>query len=326
MKKQEFLDKIKEAKRAEINGSFFNAAFLYKEAIKLGKKFNDHEKLKHCKNKMIEMNVKSKKDYKKTEFTQKIDNKKIETLIKNFFGKDELNAILKKIGMESTFRPSCEKIERMNVPVFTSIASTSVVSEDGHIVKGGENGEKVWFSQMYSWDQNFVMAIYVERMFLKLMRKKGSNRLNSKNLINYFRKSKVFNSIDLSIIQRGLERYFAKDYISAMHILIPQFESVFLHLSQKLGIDITKINNTEDVSTENKTLSQWNFDEVRFTSVWGNDFCQQIKHALFDPLGFKLRHKVAHGEIDVKECNFRNATLIVYLFVVLSAIVIIKKK
>ncbi|EKE20200.1 MAG: hypothetical protein ACD_8C00041G0002 [uncultured bacterium] len=327
MEKQinEFLEKIKDAEKQESQGQYFNAAFLYKDAIKIGRNSKNQTKLKYCKNKMIEMNLKSKKEYKQAGFTQKIDNKKIDTLIKNFFGKDGLDTILKKIGMESTFRPSCEKIKGMKVPVFTFLASTSVVSEDGHVVKGGEDSEKMWFSQMYSLDQDFVMAIYVEKMFLKLMSRKGVNRLNSKNLINYLENSKVFNDKNFSIIKRGIERYFARDYVSTMHILIPQFESVFLDISQKLGIDITKINDTEDISTEKKTLSQWNFEEERFIKAWGKDLCQQIKHVFFDPLGFKLRHKVAHGEIDINECNFRNATLMTYFYIVLASILKVNK-
>ena len=46
----------------------------------------------------------------------------------------------------------------------------------------------------------------------------------------------------------------------------------------------------------------------------GEDFCEQIKYVLFDPLGYKLRHKIAHGEIELAECNQLNTGLIIYFF------------
>lgn len=102
-----------------------------------------------------------------------------------------------------------------------------------------------------------------------------------------------------------------------MHILVPQFEAVFLDLSESCGIDIVALDQRLGIATRTKTLSDRYLSSEEFVKIWGEDFCQQIKFVLFEPLGYKLRHKVAHGEILEEECNFQNVVLIIYFFLVL---------
>ena len=59
------------------------------------------------------------------------------------------------------------------------------------------------------------------------------NGLGEKILIDYLKSSRLFSEDKFGIIEKGVSRYFAKDYISSLHILTPQFESAFLFLSEK---------------------------------------------------------------------------------------------
>jgi len=104
-----------------------------------------------------------------------------------------------------------------------------------------------------------------------------------------------------------------------LHILISKLESLFLNLSEKLGIDIISLNREKEISTQIRTLSDVHLDSSAFKDVWGEDLCEQLNFVLFRPLGYKLRHRVAHGGITFEECNFSNATLIVYFYIVLLA-------
>jgi hypothetical protein len=118
----------------------------------------------------------------------------------------------------------------------------------------------------------------------------------------------------LKILDIGLEKYFKQDYVSALHILIPQFESFFLSASEKFGIDVISLNRTKEISTQPRTLGDTLLDKPEFQEVWSKDLCEQIKFILFEPLGYKFRHKIAHGEIKLTECNYQTTNLIVYLF------------
>jgi hypothetical protein len=104
-----------------------------------------------------------------------------------------------------------------------------------------------------------------------------------------------------------------------LHILIPKLEALFLNLSEKLGIDVIGLNREKEISTQTKTLSETHLDSPAFKNVWGEDLCEQLNFVLFRPLGYKLRHKVAHGEILFGECNYSSATLILFFYIMLLA-------
>ena len=98
---------------------------------------------------------------------------------------------------------------------------------------------------------------------------------------------------------------------------MPRFESLFLHLSSGLGIDVIGLNSGKGISAQTKTLSERHLESKEFKEQWGEDLCEQINFVLFRPLGYKLRHKIAHGEIASGECNFYNASLMFYFYVVI---------
>lgn len=320
--KNKFHEKIKEAELKEKQQDFFIAGSLYKDAITLGRSSSDNVRLAYCKRKMIEMNKKAQKDFKKASFEKRIDTKELEKILNNILKGKELNDILDLIGRDSSFQPKFEEVKREakeTTPLLNLIATTAVFDKKGHVVKGGSDGEKYWLVSTYLLTQDLISSLYLGRIFLKLMRRKKEQKLNYKNLLKYLKDKGIFDEKNLDIIKVGLKRYFSGDYISAQYILIPQFESTFLDLSEKLGLDITKLNDEEEISTENKTLSHWHLEKKEFIEKWGLDFCQQIKYVFFEPLGLKLRHKTAHGEMYSEDCNFRKATLVVYLFLVLAS-------
>jgi len=170
--------------------------------------------------------------------------------------------------------------------------------------------------------QGFITGLYLNRIFNGL----ASKGFSEESLLAYLCSRKIFPEDNLNVISVGIERYFAEDYVSALHILIPQFENVFLFISEKLGIDILALNRGKEVSTQLKTLSAEHLSSEAFRNKWGRDFCEQLKFVLFEPLGYMLRHKVAHGQMTKEECTSQAANLILYFYFVLAAKVEIKQQ
>ena len=158
------------------------------------------------------------------------------------------------------------------------------------------------------------MEIYLNRIFYMLIKNK---RLTINELSKYFSHSGLFDPNQLKIVDIGLGKYFEEDYVSALHILVPQFEFFLLHCARRLGISTVVLDTKLDVATRTLTLSENHLDSEEFKKIFGGNFCRQVKFVLFEPLGYKIRHKVAHGEISFKECNFQTATLILYLYLFL---------
>jgi hypothetical protein len=313
---------LNRARKAEESSDFFGAAFLYKNSLEYALKLKRKEIVIICKNKIVEMNRKSiasGKDFKDLSFEQKIEGenkRKYEKIIKEFLSEKNLIRILEKIGRHPFLMPKLSNVKKVakKPPLSYQIASLSSISDEGHILRGGSDGNYAWFMKMYDLQQRLIIDLYLTRIMTDLI---TNGRLQSQDLSDYFLNSGLIEQKNLKIILVGIKRYFEEDYISALHILVPQFESVFLNISEKLGIDIVALDQKHGLATRTKTLSESYLDSEEFKKVWGEDFCGQIKFVLFEAMGYKLRHKTAHGEITIEECNFQNTTLVLYLYLVL---------
>jgi hypothetical protein len=317
MSKTDLQSKLKEAKKSESSGDYFSAAIHYTNATKIARDLGDKIAITSCKNKIVEMNQKSDFAYKEFASEQEIPLGEINVIVNKIL-EGSIEEVLKNIGTHSDLLPKIEYIEKTSqetMPVSLQLASLTTISTDGHLLKGGTNANIAWVNKVYSIHQGIITELYLSKIF-KGLAEKG---LNQKNLLDYFHNTGIFPESNLEIISVGIDRYFATDYVSALHILIPQFENVFLYLSEKLGIDIVSLNRGEEISTQLKTLSDYHLSSKAFQDKWGCNLCEQIKFVLFEQLGYTLRHKIAHGQIDKKECNLSNTNLILYLFIVLSA-------
>lgn len=323
MNKDELNTNLKQAQDAENVADFFSAAHFYKETLSIARNLGDSATITLCKNKIVETNQKAKDAFKELSVETKIPNEEINKVV-NPILEGDLEAILKRIGVHPFLFPKIQQIEesaRKNMPISYQIASLSTISQDGHLVKGGGDGGHSWTMQMYGMQQGLITELYLQRIFEGLV-KKG---FNEKSLMAYFDGKGTFPANNLIVISVGINRYFASDYVSALHILIPQFENVFLFMSERLGIDVVALNRSKDVSTQLKTLSVEYLNSVVFQDKWHRNFCEQLKFVLFEPLGYMLRHKVAHGQIIAAECTYQITNLILYFFLVLAARVETKK-
>lgn len=325
--RKELDEAVSVAKSAEGDQNYFMASVRYKEALSLALEAQDSELITLCKNKVVEMNraaMTSGKDFKEISIELPMSEKARTDhnwFIDKLLGLESLTDILYVLGCHDFFFPKISEVrEQANgiIPIAFQIANLSTISNIGHNPRGHNDGQYAWYMKMYSIRQQLILRLYIEPIIKKLMdNESGDFHLNLKQLTEYFTNSNIFDPSNLAIISIGLARYFEKDYVSAIHILIPQFESVFLKLSEKAGIDIVAADQKPSLSTRTKTLSENHLNSPEFQKVWGEDFCQQIKFALFEPMGYKLRHKVAHGEILPEECNFTNSSLILNFYLAL---------
>ncbi|MDO8657581.1 MAG: DUF4209 domain-containing protein [Candidatus Levybacteria bacterium] len=327
MDKSELNLKLKEAEDAEETENFFAAAFFYRNTLESAIKLQNSKLIKLCKGKIVEMNkrsIASGKDFNEVESRHTLSEENQEALkkiINSILGLNDIKLVLNIIGEHPYFFPKVTEVEsqaKKTIPVTYQIATLSTISDQGHNIRGGSDGSYSWFMKMYKLNQELIMDMYLDKIFYMLINNKTKkSKLGLKELENYLSSSGIIEPNQLKIISVGLQRYFEKDYVSALHILVPQFEGVFLGLAQKCGIDIITLDQKMDIATRTKTLSEYHLDSEEFKNVFGEDFCKQIKFILFEPLGYKLRHKIAHGEIKPEECNFRNTNLTIYLYLVL---------
>lgn len=314
MVNKSFKQEIEEAEKAEEQGDNLRASFSYKNALKKAKRKNDKEGIKITKKKLIETSAKTELNLLEVKIPIKSD--KIKEMLKRNI-KGSLEETLINIGIGLDFFPNYKVIldqSTETIPITYQFVSMHTFDAKGYPTKGGSDSSKVWFSNLYQLNLGCISQLALKPIFNELINKKW---LDKTSLMNFLTKKNLFDKNSVGIIETGIERYFNSDYISALHILVPQLERFFMHLSQLLGLDITSLMEDDDIAIQNKILSIWHLDSDEFINVWGIDLCQHLKYVFYDQLGYKLRHKIAHGEIDYAECNFDNATLVVYFFIAL---------
>jgi hypothetical protein len=94
-------------------------------------------------------------------------------------------------------------------------------------------------------------------------------------------------------------------------------------LSAAVGLD-TIAYSGKSISTRNATLSPAILKSKEYQSAWGEGFCVMLNFFLLDAKGYRFRHKVAHGDIQVNECNMTTFNLSLYFFIKLVWMIEIK--
>lgn len=110
------------------------------------------------------------------------------------------------------------------------------------------------------------------------------------------------------IVPKGREGLFGKalfegyelDFVSALHLLVPQVEHlVRVHLKQA-GAKTTNLDK-DGIENENGMSTLMELPEV--DTVFGKDLAFELKTLFCDPFGPNLRNELAHGLLDEGACH-----------------------
>ena len=105
----------------------------------------------------------------------------------------------------------------------------------------------------------------------------------------------------------GRSGIFPGDFISAMHVLVPQLEDVLRGTLRKLGGSTTSVQGgvTREIELA-KVL-----DAPEMEQLLGEDTIFYLRYLLVEQLGMNLRNRVAHGLVRKSECTSQAAALVV---------------
>lgn len=323
-KAEKILLKAKECEKQE---AFWEAGQMYHDALLEFNNLSDCKKEKaFCKRKIREMNLKKSKDFKHFSCNHSLtkeDLDRINEIVDSFFEKKDINYTLQRTGLSAYLVPNYAQVKesaKKSMPISFQIANIASQSENGDFIKDGNNPDAIWLSEIYKIQQNFICNFYLADIFKKAM----ENDLCIQNLSDYFKSKKLFTEDFTKVLDAGLERFFEEDYISALHILVPKFEKVFMDLTGVLGeadaiASRSQKGEKELLWTQDRILGEDFLRNEEVRKIWGEDFCEQINFVFFSSLGYKLRHKIAHGYSTIEDFSFQNTILVIYFYLVIYA-------
>jgi hypothetical protein len=124
------------------------------------------------------------------------------------------------------------------------------------------------------------------------------------------RESGFFKDTRIALVKNGVGAYLRKDYIAAVHVLVPQVEGAFRDLLDAMGTPTFAVVRGGD-------MRQRMLDDIldALSQVPGTDqnFFAMVRHMLADILGLNLRNEVAHGLAGVDMFTKANSELLILM-------------
>jgi hypothetical protein len=119
-------------------------------------------------------------------------------------------------------------------------------------------------------------------------------------------------AVNSPIVPKGREQLFGKalfagyekDFVTAIHILVPQIENLVRQQLKNAGKITTNLDK-DSIENENGLSTLMDIPET--TQIFGEDLAFEIKALFCDAFGPNLRNEIAHGLLDDANCQSMEA-------------------
>ncbi len=186
-----------------------------------------------------------------------------------------------------------------------------LILKDGHIVGGASTEDGLLDLAAV---RDFVLGIKIGGVFRthlveRLTQEQG---LSTDGILAHFRKWGHCKDKHFEFLGIGLAHYFKGDYVSAIHVLVPQFEDILRGFLERAGQPISDPRRGKflvlDSILTNPVLVE----------VAGEDLITWYRLSLSDPAGINLRNDVAHGLSSPEVMTKETAELVIHLLLSLT--------
>ena len=297
-----------------VKASFLEKAMKHYEEIGEREKFN-------------KMKILIKKTYEEHEMSNEksliripieFPEEEIDKFVEHFTSSDIQNS-LDKIAYSNDLIPKItvikDQVDKLSKEFpLQDLISKALLSDGKKIVETTteDDNKIINFNSNYIHYLNINVELLLKAIFDKLIL---DFKLSVEDFMKKFNRWELLDNKNVPFIEHGISRFLEKDYLSALHILVPQFESTVRRMFSKVGYSTTSIRkgNTQQEVTFNEFLLR---DDVK--SALGNDVHKLIQIVMVEQSGLNLRYEIAHGLIELPNINYTKCILIIYLFLILT--------
>lgn len=139
----------------------------------------------------------------------------------------------------------------------------------------------------------FSQSITIGAFLLHFLFEEAKKReiLTTYEVMKFLKKSCIIEDDRYLIIEKGIEAYFNRDYLTYIHLLIPQFEQAIRKLIEINGGNVLIIKDDGyNLITFDKVLK-----DTTLIDAVGEDIALYYRVLFTDKRGWNLRNNVAHG-------------------------------
>lgn len=201
-------------------------------------------------------------------------------------------------------------LERMRQHPFQSLFAATVLSRDGRVI--AKRPALGWGGQLTDSDEIAIRAEMIRDYgILVSILVRGDiwpalevllleHRLREADFVEIAQHSPIVPKERAGLFGKALFAGYERDFVSALHILIPQIEHlVRVHL-KLAGAKTTNLDK-DGIQNENGMSTLMDLPEVE--QVFGIDLAFELKSLFCDAFGPNLRNELAHGLLDQDGCH-----------------------
>ena len=125
------------------------------------------------------------------------------------------------------------------------------------------------------------------------------HRLREADFVNLARQSPIVPIGRELLFGKALFAGYDRDFVTALHILVPQIEHMVRYHLKQAGVQTTNIDSN-GIENENGLSSLMDLPETK--EIFGEDLNFEIRALFCVPFGPNLRNNLAHGLLDDRAC------------------------
>lgn len=248
----------------------------------------------------------------------KIEEVELEKFLNNLVSGELSNSLQRIAGC---FIPRKNEVEQQVLDLVKSypisyLFDKKIQSYDGNTIAIiGQPEKDLEGNIVHQLSQNMTIQSYFLRQ--------SFNRLSAvygdvnQELIDHIFNSPIFEETKREIILVGIQSYLNKDYISAIHLLIPQAEAAVRKLIELMGGSTSKRNRLGGFQL--KTFDELLRDE-NIEKCFDTDVSFYFRTLLTDQRGWNLRNDVCHGICPSTVFNYAAADRIMHVILCLALV------
>ena len=126
------------------------------------------------------------------------------------------------------------------------------------------------------------------------------HRLHEADFVGLVNQSPIVPKDRVRIFGKALFSGYDRDFITALHLLVPQIEHLVRHHLKQSGVKTTTLDAN---GIENEVGLSALMDYPEAEKIFGADLSFEIRALFCDPFGPNLRNELAHGLLDDEACQ-----------------------
>ena len=206
-----------------------------------------------------------------------------------------------------------QTLEEKATSAFMFAVPKFVIDDDRKVFQSESDDDSFKFMANHEYKMNVIKTqIFLECIFEVLIKER---EIKAEDFFSFLRGWSMLDDKNAALLEVGIERFFARDYVSALHILVPQLESCVRRMFAKAGYPTTSIK--KGITQHEQTFTEFlGRDDVK--NELGPNFHKYCRWFLVDQTGLNLRNDIAHGLIRIEKCNETNVQTVLHLLLMLT--------